>query len=46
MKNNWLFIPDKALDTLFRDGLKRCKIPFDELVWIKMKIKLYCHFQF
>ncbi|MDR6563719.1 MULTISPECIES: hypothetical protein [unclassified Arcicella] len=40
MKNNWLSISDKALDNLFRNALKRSKIPFDEIAWIKMKIKL------
>lgn len=47
MKNNWLLISDKELDTLFRKGLKISKIPFDETTWIKMKIKLnsYSHFQ-
>lgn len=30
MKNNWLFISDEALDTLFRDGFKSSKILFDE----------------
>ena len=40
MKNNWLLISDKALDAIFRNGLKRSEIPFDQASWIKMKIKL------
>ncbi|MCU0323797.1 MAG: hypothetical protein MUF45_00885 [Spirosomaceae bacterium] len=43
MKNNWLFISDKALDMLFRKELKRGNIPFDETAWIKMKVKLNYH---
>lgn len=40
MKNSLLIISDKALDAIFRNGLKRSEIPFDQESWIKMKIKL------